>query len=248
MKCLIVLPCFNEEENVKSLVCSIDQVLKPHVAYEIIAVNDGSLDRTGEVLKILSADYPIRICEHASNMGLGSALRTGLLAAADESSSDDFVVIMDSDNTHNPKHVLDMLLAAKDADIVVGSRYVRGGMQMNVPIHRVVLSKGINILVGRLFLLGVRDATSGFRCFRAKLVKQLRDTFKSSIIESRGFVASLELLLKAVRIGGAVKEIPILLDYGKKGGASKMRLVSTVYAYLILILKYRRLNDLKRPD
>jgi len=246
MRCFIVLPCFNEEENIKPLIYSIDQALRPQTAYKIIAVNDGSYDRTCEVLKDLSADYPVEILEHPANMGLGAALRTGLLAAAEESFDEDFVVVMDSDNTHNPKHVLDMLIAAGNADVVVGSRYVKGGMQINVPLHRVVLSKGINLIVRKLFRLPLKDATSGFRCFRADLLKRLHYTSNDNIIESNTFTASLELLLKTVRLGGIVSEIPILLDYGRKGGASKMRVFSTILSYLMLLFKYRNLNSSKR--
>jgi dolichol-phosphate mannosyltransferase len=248
MRCFIVLPCFNEEQNIKPLVYSLDEVLRPKIPYKIIAVNDGSCDRTSEVLKDLSADYSIEILEHKVNMGLGAALKTGLLAAANEAFDDDFVVTMDSDNTHDPKHVLDMLVAARRASVVVGSRYVKGGMQLNVPLHRVILSRAINLLVGKLCRLPVRDATSGFRCFRADLLKRLRDNFRNSIIESEGFASSLELLLKAVRSGGVVAEVPILLDYGKKGSRSKMRLFSTIFRYVVLLLRYRQMNELKRFD
>ncbi|MEM2105310.1 MAG: glycosyltransferase family 2 protein [Candidatus Bathyarchaeia archaeon] len=246
MKCYVVLPCFNEEKNIKQLIQEIDATLKPHIQYEIIAVNDGSRDKTGEVLKDLSTDYPIRVLLHDTNMGLGAALKTGLVEAANLACDNDFVVTMDSDNTHNPKHVLDMLNFAFDADIVVGSRYVDGGKQLNVPLHRVILSRGINFLVKSIFGLQVRDATSGFRCFKARLLKVLCSAFRDKLIESKGFVASLELLLKAVRFGGTVKEVPILLDYGKKGGVSKMRLLSTAFGYLSLIFKFKFLNDSKR--
>ncbi|MEM3696472.1 MAG: glycosyltransferase family 2 protein [Candidatus Bathyarchaeia archaeon] len=245
MKCFIILPCFNEENNIKPLIHSIDEALKPHIPYKIIAVNDGSYDRTGEVLKDLSANYPIEILGHETNMGLGAALKTGLLAVANEALNEDFVVIMDSDNTHDPKHVLEMLAAAEDADIVVGSRYIKGGVQLHVPLHRVILSKTVNFLVKKLFHLSIKDATSGFRCFRARLFKILHDTFGDRILESRGFVASLELLLKAAHFGTTVKEVPILLDYGKKGGVSKMRLFSTIFSYLSLILKFKFLNSSK---
>ncbi len=248
MKCLIVLPCFNEEKSIKPVVFSLDNVLRPQIPYKIIAVNDGSRDRTAEFLKDLSSDFPLKIVEHFTNKGLGAALKTGLLAANEEAFDDDFVVTMDSDNTHDPKHVLDMLIAARSANIVVGSRYVKGGKQLNVPPHRVILSKFINILVGKVFLLPVRDATSGFRCFRADLLKHLCANFKGSIIESEGFVASVELLLKAVRSGGVVAEVPILLDYGKKGSSSKMRLFSTIVKYLVLLSRHRRLNSLKQPE
>jgi len=241
MRCFIVLPCFNEEKNVTSLICSINHVLKDKIPYKIIAVNDGSYDRTGEVLKDLSADYPLQVVEHYTNMGLGASLRSGLLVATEEVLDDDVIVTMDSDNTHDPKHILDMLIAARKADIVVGSRYVVGGAQLNVPPHRVILSKVINTLVGKLFKLQVKDTTSGFRCFRAILLKRLYTTLKGNVINSQGFESSLELLFKAIHSGGFVTEIPILLDYGQKGGKSKMHLFATVINYVRLLLKFKTL-------
>jgi len=245
MRCFIVLPCFNEEVNIKPLVYSLDEVLRRKIPYRIIAVNDGSRDRTGEILKDLSTDYPVEIVEHHTNLGLGAALRTGLLTATEEAFDDDVVVTMDSDNTHDPKDVLGMLDAVAKADVVVGSRYVEGGVQLNVPMHRVVLSKMINLLVSKVFQLPSKDNTSGFRCFRASLLKRIHVIFGDCIIESDGFVSSLELLLKAVYSGAVVVEVPILLDYGKKGGSSKMRLFSTIFNYLILLFKHTWLNDLK---
>ena len=246
MKCFIVLPCFNEERNLKPLIHSINEALSPNLPYQIIAVNDGSHDRTGEILKDLSTEFPLKVLEHPKNCGLAAALKTGLIAAVDEAFDDDFVVTMDSDNTHDPKHVLDMLIAAEHADVVVGSRYVDGGAQLNVPLHRVILSRTVNLLIEKLFRLRLKDATSGFRCFRASFLKRLRNVFRDAIIESSGFTASLELLLKAVASGGVVDEVPIFLDYGKKGGVSKMRLFSTVVGYLSLVFRYRVLNGLKR--
>lgn len=241
MKCFIVLPCFNEEGNIKPLIHSLNNVLAPQISYKIIAVNDGSHDRTSEVLKDLSNEYPIKIVEHPTNLGLGAALRTGLRNAAEEVFDNDVVITMDSDNTHDPKHILSMLVAARKADIVIGSRYVEGGLQLNVPPHRVILSKVINTLVGKLFNLPVRDTTSGFRCFRAVLLRQLCNALKGDIICSKGFECSLELLYKSVHSGGFTAEVPIVLDYGKKGGKSKMRLLSTVISYLILLFKFKRL-------
>jgi len=237
MRCFVVLPCFNEEKNIKPLVYSIDEALRSAISYKIIAVNDGSRDRTAEMLKDLSADYPVEVLEHSVNLGLGAALKTGLEEVAEESLDEDFVVVMDSDNTHDPRVVLDMLSAAEKADVVVGSRYVRGGSQLNVPLHRVILSRAINLVLAQFFRLSVKDATSGFRCFRARLVRRLCRSFRGGLIESEGFVASLELLLKAVRSGGVVSEVPISLDYGRKKGASKMHLPSTIVSYVLLILK-----------
>lgn len=243
MKCFIILPCFNEEKNLKPLIHSINNVLSPHLPYQIIAVNDGSIDRTKEILKDLSTEFPVKVLEHPKNFGLAAALRTGLIAAVEEAFDDDFVVTMDSDNTHNPKHVLDMLIAAENADVVVGSRYIQGGAQLNVPLHRVILSKAVNFLIEKLFNLRLKDATSGFRCFKAGLLRQLHKKFGDGVIESEGFTASLELLLKTVTLGGVVTEVPIFLDYGRKNGASKMRLFSTIFGYLTLLFRFKLVNN-----
>jgi len=214
--------------------------LGSNMPYRVIAVDDGSLDRTGEILKDLSSDYPVEILVHQTNLGLGAALRTGLMQAAEESFDDDVVITMDSDNTHDPKEVLNLVSATRRADVVIGSRYVTGGVQINVPAHRVVMSRVINALVSRVYGLSLKDNTSGFRCFKACLVKKVCGKFGKHLIEQSGFVASLELLLKAVNSGGVVSEVPILLDYGKKEGKSKMRLISTVLNYLALLLKRKQ--------
>jgi len=244
MKCFIILPCFNEERNLKPLIHSIDRVLSPQIPYQIIAVNDGSHDRTGEILKDLSVEFPVKVFEHPRNCGLAAALRTGLIAAVKEAVVGDFVITMDSDNTHDPKHILEMLTAAEHGDVIVGSRYVQGGAQLNVPLHRVILSRMVNLLIEKLFRLRLKDATSGFRCFRAELLKRLYREFGDKIIEAKGFESSLELLLKAVNFGSVVAEVPIVLDYGQKGGASKMRLFSTIVSYLALLFRLK-LNVLK---
>jgi dolichol-phosphate mannosyltransferase len=144
---------------------------------------------------------------------------------------------MDSDNTHNPKYIVDMIKAAKKADIVIGSRYVENGAQLNVPFYRVILSRAANFLVAKVIKLPAKDATSGYRCFRALTLQKLNLISNHNLIESRGFEASLEILAKAFWCNSTIKEVPITLDYGKKRSRSKMRLFQTIKGYLLLLFK-----------
>jgi dolichol-phosphate mannosyltransferase len=239
LKCLIVLPCFNEEKNIGPLVSAIGTALSQCIPYEVVAVNDGSYDGTREILKSLSARYPLRLLEHETNKGLAAALETGLEEAVRLSSKRDYIITMDADDTHDPRYILRMLEAARDFDIVVGSRYVGKGTQLNVPYFRVVLSKAANFLIRKIMQIPIMDVTSGYRCYRASTLQKLDFVSNHNLIESKGFEASLEILAKAFWCNSTITEIPITLDYGRKRSKSKMRLFPTVARYLRLLLRGR---------
>ena len=236
LKCYIVLPCYNEAENLENLLKSIDESLNKRIKYKIIAVNDGSTDNTEEVLERLSVKYPIKIVKHPQNMGLAEALKTGFKVVMEQIDNGDYVIFMDSDNTHNPKYIPLMINAARKLDLVIGSRYVKNGMQTNVPYIRIFMSKAINYLIKLLLKAEVRDFTSSYRCFKASTIKKLYEAFGDDLIESHGFEASFEILLKALTCNLKVGEIPIVLDYGLKNGRSKMNLIPTVLGYIRFIL------------
>lgn len=239
MKCYIVLPCFNEAENLESLVKSIDKSLKGKIPYRIIAVNDGSTDNTHEILRMLSMKYPIEIVAHPRNMGLAQALKTGFKTVVKCLDDDDYVVFMDSDNTHDPKYIPLMIDAAKNFDLVIGSRYIEGGRQINVPYMRIFMSRAVNYLIRLLLRVEVEDFTSGYRCFKASAIKRLYEVFGGNLVDSRGFEASFEILLKALTCNFKVGEIPIFLDYGLKNGRSKMNVLFTVLGYLRFLFELR---------
>lgn len=239
MKCTIVLPCYNEEENVKSLISTIDRTLRQRLSYEIIAVNDGSNDDTGELLRKLSRKYPIYVLENPTNKGIARTLQMGLSEAVQRSSDEDLIITMDSDNTHDPQYILDMAKASKKADIVIGSRYVKNGIQLNVPFHRIILSKAVNFLARIMVKLPVRDATSGYKCFKAAALKRLSRFSKHGFIESKGFEVSLEVLAKTYWCNSIVEEVPITLNYSKKKSRSTIKLLPTIKSYFTLLGKMK---------
>lgn len=241
VKCIVVLPCYNEEKNLESLLTKIDEALRSEVPYMVIAVNDGSSDGTPDLLRKLSVSYPVTVVEHPVNRGLAEAIRSGIDAALKSSDDSDLVVIMDSDNTHDPIYIRSMLEYVKDgADIVIGSRYVEGGGQINVHKYRVFLSRVVNLLLKWVSRLPVNDATSGYRCFRATTLRRAKEKLGQKFLESKNFEVSFELLLKASFYSLTIKEVPILLDYSKKRGRSKMKLLPTIGGYLQTLMKIKR--------
>lgn len=238
LKCYIVLPCYNEAENLERLIKSIDETLHKELFYKIIAIDDGSIDNTKEILKKLSLTYPIRVIRHPKNRGLAEALKTGFKIVLEEIEDEDFVIFMDSDNTHDPRYIPSMVNLAKsfNFDIIVGSRYTENGKQVNVPPLRILMSKTINYLIGFLLRLNIKDFTSGYRCFKASTIKRLHEVFGENIIESKGFEVSFEVLLKALACNFKVGEVPITLNYSLKNGQSKMQLIPTVLRYLHFML------------
>jgi len=242
LKLFVVLPSHNEEKNIEPLVAAIGEAL-PGFSYEIIAVNDGSTDETSNIYKRLQSHQPIVLLEHETNKGLSATLQTGLSEAIRRAADDDYIITMDADQTQEPKYIRDMMESREGYDIIIASRYVEGGEQLNVPYYRKILSGGINYLIKNIAKLPVRDATSGYRGYRAGKLRELYEISCHNLIGSKGFEASAELLLKTYLLNSSIKEIPFVLDYGLKKGKSKMKLFSTIINYIMLL---RKITDWKR--
>ena len=199
----------------------------------VVVCDDGSQDGTGEVARALGA----QVLPHETNRGLAQALRTLLDYATDALEETDIAVLADADGTMSPKdarrlaEALDLL----GADVVIGSRYEKGGGQEGVPLLRQVFSWGARVYLGlTLALPGVTDYTTGFRAYRVAFLKAYRDHFPYWFM-GQGFTAQTELLFRAYHfLGAKVWEIGAPIHYSRKAGASKMRLWRTVKEYLRL--------------
>ena len=194
----IVVPTYNERDNVEALCRGLRDALEPAWDYEIIFVDDNSPDGTHEVVTRLGEeDSRVRLIRRPGKLGLGSAVSTGFAQA-----TGDYWVMMDADLSHRPEDLPSLLSRLEDADIVVGSRYVPGGGVVNWPLWRRVVSRGASAM-GRVIVgLDVRDLTSGFAAFRRERLERLLPT-----LSPRGFKLLLEIIAKS---GGArLIETPI---------------------------------------
>jgi dolichol-phosphate mannosyltransferase len=185
---------------------------------------------------------PVQILDHGVNKGLGQAMLTGLRHAAMLVNDEDVLVSMDADNTHEPLLIGAMLkkIRAVDgvraADVVIASRYEKGGEEIGLSKIRSILSGGASSLLRIFFPIpGVKDYTCGYRAYRGDMLKRAYQVYGDRLVEERGFTCMAEILIKLRAIGARVAEVPLVLRYDLKSGMSKMKVVRTILRYFVLI-------------
>lgn len=212
-KILVVIPTYNERENLPLIVAG---VLAAAPEVHILVADDNSPDGTGEVADGLAAsDQAVQVLHRANKSGLGAAYLEAFQWAKNHDY--DVVVEMDADGSHSPTDLVKILAALTHSDVVLGSRWVKGGRVVNWPKSRELLSRGGNIYT-RLWLgIPLRDATGGFRAYRMTALTKL-DVTK---VESQGYCFQVDMAWRAVRSGLRVTEIPITF-LERQIGESKM--------------------------
>jgi dolichol-phosphate mannosyltransferase len=191
---------------------------------------------------------PLTVVDHGRNRGLGEAMKSGLLKASSLARPHDVIVMMDADNTHPPELALAMRDRIREGyDLVVASRFVEGARQIGLRFHRRMLSRGAGLLLKTLFPVpGVTDYSCGYRAYSAAIVRRALHVYGASFIEETGFSCFVDLLLKLRRLGVRACEVPLVLRYDYKEGASKMRIGRTIGRYVRLIGKNLAMAD-NRP-
>jgi len=237
----VIIPMYNEQRNAEKCVRAVCTVLSTHVAgAKLVLVNDGSRDRTGLILDALSREgLPFLRVDHETNMGYGAALVSGARAA--RQAGFEYGLFMDSDLTNDPAliPVFWERLSEGRYDLIKASRYVSGGGMNGVPVRRQLPSRLGNWLASKLFGMGIRDCTNGFRAVRLGLVADL--TFRE-----RGFPIILEELLALKKLGARAGEIPYVLTARSSGAGEssfsyRPRVVATYlkYALKAALVPYR---------
>jgi dolichol-phosphate mannosyltransferase len=212
-KALIVIPTYNERENLGDLV---PRILAVDPRFEVLVVDDGSPDGTGQLADEMAAKVPrIQVLHRPGKMGLGSAYRQGFRFALERGF--DLVFEMDADFSHDPASLPAFVSAIRDADLVIGSRYLNGVTVVNWPMGRLVLSFAANRYTRLVTGLPLNDATAGFKCFRREVLAAI----DLDNVRSDGYSFQIEMNFKAWKKGFRLKEIPITFS-DRRVGISKM--------------------------
>ena len=217
MDVLVVVPTYNERENLPTLV---PYVLERE-GYRLLIADDGSPDGTGALADELAARWPgrLRVLHRTGPRGLGRSYVEAFAEAVREPV--EVVCQMDADLSHDPAHLPAMVAAARDHDLVVGSRYLHGISVVNWPLYRIALSTGANAYIRAVTGLPVRDCTSGFRCWRRDALARM----PLDVIVSDGYSFQIEMLWEATRLGFRVTEEPIVFVERREGQSKLSRAV-----------------------
>jgi dolichol-phosphate mannosyltransferase len=211
---LVCIPTYNERDNVESIVRA---VLEADSRVDVLVVDDGSPDGTGELADALARSTPrVKVLHREGKAGLGKAYLAAFRWALERDYR--WILEMDADWSHHPRYLPTLLdRASSDADLVLGSRWVPGGGTLNWGLGRQLISRGGSLYARWILGLGIRDLTGGFKCFRAEVLRAIDlDT-----VNSTGYAFQIELTYRALRRGFRVVEVPIVFE-DRRVGQSKM--------------------------
>jgi len=223
---LVVVPTYNESENLAAIVAAI-YVALPDTA--LLIIDDGSPDGTGDLADGLRARYAtLDVMHRQGKLGLGTAYVEGFRYALQHDY--DIVFEMDADFSHDPRYLPDLLGAVANADLVIGSRYVPGGQTPDWGFSRRLISGFGNVFARTILRLPFRDCTAGFKCYRRAVV----EAFDLDAIRLEGYAFQIETVYQAYRKGFRIVEVPIVFP-DRKIGTSKMSrdIVAEAFTYVV---------------
>ncbi len=235
VRATVCLPTYNERENLESMVRALGGVLRE--GDRVLVIDDGSPDGTGAIADRLSIELPfVGVLHRAKKEGLGPAYLAGFARALADGA--ELVLEMDCDFSHDPKDVPRLIAAAEDgADLVLGSRYIRGGSIPNWGLVRRAISLGGNIYAQAFLQSRLRDLTGGFKCFRRRVL----ETVDLGAIDSKGYAFQIETTYRVVRAGFRVVEVPISFVDREQGHSKMSRSIVLEAVWKVPLLRLRAL-------
>lgn len=236
MRNLVLIPTYNERENVSAMV---DKVFSLPVEFDILVIDDGSPDGTADIVRERQKDYPDRLhllCRHGK-LGLGTAYLAGFRWGLERDY--DYIIEMDCDFSHNPDDLPRLVAAAEEgADVVIGSRYVQGVNVVNWPMSRLLMSYCASIYVRTVTGMPVHDATAGFVCYSRRVLERM-DLDK---VEMKGYGFQIEMKYSAWKLGFKIREVSIIF-IDRVLGQSKMS--SSIFGEAFFGVMKLRLRKIK---
>ena len=230
MNAVVIIPTYNECENLGPLVRAILQ----NPGFRVMVVDDGSPDGTGALADALAGEFPqrVEVVHRTTARGLGRSLRDGFKRAL--AGDAELIFQMDGDLSHDPQYLPAMASAAAEADLVIGSRYLKGVSVVNWPLRRIILSAFANRYIRSVTRLHVTDCTSGYRCWRREALARI----PLDRLVSDGYAFIVEMLYRAHTARCRIREIPIIFVERRLGHSkisSQVLLESIIMPWRLLL-------------
>jgi len=239
----LILPTFDEAENIAAIVAAAREVLERAMPgdHRILVVDDGSPDGTGQIADRLAAAHDdVEVLHRTTREGLGPAYLAGFARALEGGAQ--FVLEMDSDFSHDPADLARLLAAVTDADVALGSRYVAGGGVADWGRVRRLVSRGGSWYARIVLGLAVRDLTGGYKCFR----REVLEAIDLPTVRSRGYAFQVELTHRAINAGFRVVELPIVFRDRRLGRSKMTWRIAGEAALLVPQLRFARTSGQRR--
>jgi dolichol-phosphate mannosyltransferase len=234
-RAVIIVPTYNERDNVRAVV---ERFLQPLPDSELLFVDDGSPDGTGQIIDEIVASNPrVHVLHRDGKRGLGTAYLAGFRWALDQHY--DYVLEMDADFSHDPVYLPELVGACiSGADMAVGSRYVTGGGTVNWGIGRRAISRGGGLYARKVLGVGVHDITSGFVCYRRRTLESV----DLDAVRSNGYGFQIEMKYRVLRAGLRIVEVPIVFEDRRLGQSKMSAAIFAEAMWMVWRLRLSRLD------
>jgi len=234
-KSLVIIPTYNEKENVEKMIRKVFSMKTP---FHLLFIDDHSPDGTADIIKNLQSEYDgrLHLVERGGKMGLGTAYIAGFKWAIENQY--DYIFEMDCDFSHNPDDLERLLIAVQNgADLAIGSRYISGINVINWPLGRVLMSYFASVYVRMVTGMKVMDTTAGFKCFRRRVLEAIR----FDEIRLKGYGFQIEMKFVTFKKGFKIVEVPIIFTDRREGTSKMSGGIFSEALWGVLKMKYRSL-------